>query len=209
MASNNTTSSPHGAVSMEVPLKMSAPPPEYASRGSSFKKHAVLDVFLRAVLFATALAGIILMVTAEQTKTFLVAPGVSITRTAKFSHSPAYIYFVAAMSVAALYALISGLVSVFALMKPGGNSAKLMFHFVILDALLLGIVASTTGASGGAGYIGLKGNSHSNWIKICNRYGSYCRHFAAGILLSLISAISLLLLVWLSVYVLSKKIARR
>ncbi|PWA90878.1 CASP-like protein [Artemisia annua] len=209
MASNNTTSSPHGAVSMEVPLKTSAPPPEYASRGSSFKKHAVLDVFLRVVLFATALAGIILMVTAEQTKTFLVAPGVSITRTAKFSHSPAYIYFVAAMSVAALYGLVSGLVSVFALMKPGGNSAKLMFHFVILDALLLGIVASTTGASGGAGYIGLKGNSHSNWNKICNRYGSYCHHFAAGILLSLISAISLLLLVWLSVYVLSKKIARR
>ena len=90
MASNNTTSSPHGAVSMEVPLKTSTPPPEYASRGSSFKKHAVLDVFLRAVLFATALAGIILMVTAEQTKTFLIAPGVSITRTAKFSHSPAY-----------------------------------------------------------------------------------------------------------------------
>ena len=75
--------------------------------------------------------------------------------------------------------------------------------------LLLGIVASTTGASGGAGYIGLKGNSHSNWNKICNRYGTYCHHFAAGILLSLIAAISLLLLVWLSVYVLSKKIARR
>ncbi|GJU97303.1 CASP-like protein 1 [Tanacetum coccineum] len=185
MASNNTTSSPNGAVSMEVPLKTSAPPPEYASRGTrSFKKHAVLDVFLRAVLFATALAGVII--------------------------SPAYIYFVAAMSVAALYALVSGLVSVFALMKPGGNSAKLMFHFAILDALLLGIVASTTGASGGVGYIGLKGNSHSNWNKIpCNRFDSYCLHFKAAILLSLISAITVLLLVWLSVYVLSKKIARR
>ncbi|GJZ70723.1 CASP-like protein 1 [Tanacetum coccineum] len=211
MASNNTTSSPNGAVSMEVPLKTSEPPPEYASRGTrSFKKHAVLDVFLRAVLFATALAGVIIMVTAEQTKTFLVAPGFSITRTAKFSHSPAYIYFVAAMSVAALYSLVSGLVSVFALMKSGGNSAKLMFHFVILDALLLGILASTTGASGGVGYIGLKGNSHSNWNKIpCNRFDSYCLHFKAAILLSLISAITVLLLVWLSVYVLSKKIARR
>ncbi|GJW59732.1 CASP-like protein 1 [Tanacetum coccineum] len=142
-------------------------PPSYASVVIVVSKiPCTYDVFLRAVLFATALAGVILMVTAEQTKTFPVAPGLSITRTAKFSHSPAYIYFVAAMSVAALYSLVSGLVSVFAFMKPGGNSAKLMFHFVILDALLLGIVASTTGASGGVGYIGLKGNSHSNWNKI-------------------------------------------
>ncbi|KAK9077728.1 hypothetical protein SSX86_006065 [Deinandra increscens subsp. villosa] len=211
MATNDTATPPHGAVSMEVPLKTAAAaPPEYGnSRGRSFKKHAVVDVVLRVFLFATAVISVVVMVTSEETKQIPVAPGLSISRTAKFSNSPAYVYFVAALSVAALYSFITGATSVLALMKPGGHSAKLKFHFVILDSLLLGIVAAATGASGGVGYIGLKGNSHSRWNKICDRYDTYCTHFKASILLSLIAAITLLLLVWISVYVLSKKIARR
>ncbi|KAI3703673.1 hypothetical protein L1987_73865 [Smallanthus sonchifolius] len=209
MASSDTTAPPHATVSMEVPLKTSAaPPPEYGSGGRSFKKHAVVDMLLRVLLFATAVTGIIVMVTSKETKQIPVAPGIVISRDAKFSDSPAYVYFVAALSVAALYSIITGAISVLALMKPGGNSAKLKFHFVLLDSLLLGIVAAATGASGGVGYIGLKGNSHSRWNKICYRYETYCLHFGASILLSLISSITLLLLVWLSVYVLSKKIAR-
>ncbi|KAI3692495.1 hypothetical protein L6452_32311 [Arctium lappa] len=211
MASNDTATPPHAAGSMEVPLKTSLAPPEYngSSGGGGFKKHALLDVLLRVLLFATSLIGIIVMVTSEQTKRIPVAPGISVTRTAKFSNSPAYINFVATLSVAGLYSIITGLVSGLALMKPGGISTKLQFHFVMLDALLLGIVAASTGAAGGVGYIGLKGNSHSRWNKICHTYGSYCFHFASSILLSLISSITLLLLVWLSIYVLSKKIARR
>ncbi|KAI3692489.1 hypothetical protein L6452_32305 [Arctium lappa] len=211
MASNDTATPPHAAASMEAPLKTtSAPPPKYSTGGGGgFKKHALLDVLLRVLLFATALVGIIVMVTSKQTKQIPVAPGITVTRDAKFNHSPAYIYFVAALSVAGLYSIITGLVSVLALMKPGGISTKLQFHFVMLDALLLGIVAAATGAAGGVAYIGLKGNSHSRWNKICHTYGSFCFHFAASILLSLISSITLLLLVWLSVYVLSKKIARQ
>ncbi|KAI7748675.1 hypothetical protein M8C21_000324 [Ambrosia artemisiifolia] len=210
MASNETAA-PHAAVSMEVPLKTSAPPPaEHGGlRARSFKKHAVVDMLLRVFLFATAVVSVVVMVTSEETKQIPVAPGIVISRTAKFSNSPAYVYFVAALSVAALYSLITGVVSILAVMKPGGNSAKLKFHFVILDSLLLGIVAAATGASGGVGYIGLKGNSHSRWNKICDRYDTYCTHFKASILLSLIASITLLVLVWLSVYVLSKKIARR
>lgn len=75
--------------------------------------------------------------------------------------------------------------------------------------LLLGIVAAATGTAGGVAYIGLKGNPHTRWNKICNTFGSFCFHVASSILLSLISSIALLLLVWLSLYVLSKKIARR
>ncbi|KAF5815361.1 putative casparian strip membrane protein [Helianthus annuus] len=210
MASNDTATPPHAAVSMEVPLKTSAPPPrEHGSRARSFKKQAVVDVLLRVFLFATTVVSIIVMVTSEETTQIRVTPRLVISRTAKFSNSPAYIYFIAALSVAALHSLITGLVSILAVMKPGGNSAKLKFHFVILDSLLLGIVAAATGASGGVGYIGLKGNSHSNWNKICNRYDTYCTHIKASIFLSLIASITLLLLVWLSVYVLSKKIARR
>ncbi|GJT98029.1 CASP-like protein 1 [Tanacetum coccineum] len=188
----------------EAPLKSSTHEHEYKS---SFG--LVADVALRVLLFATALVAIIVMVTSEQTKKIPVAPGISISRAAKFNHAPAFIYFVAALSVACLYSIITGALSAFALLKSDGHSTKMQAHFVMFDALLLGIVAAATGAAGGVAYIGLKGNSHTNWKKICHTYGSFCFHFSASLILSLISAITLLLLVWLSVYVLSKKVARR
>ncbi|KAI3692488.1 hypothetical protein L6452_32304 [Arctium lappa] len=203
MASIDTTARPHTAT--EPPTKYSAPLPEY--KVSSFGP--VVDVALRVILFATALVAVIVMVTSKQTKLIPVAPGIAIPKDAKFNHSPAFVYFVAALSVACLYSIVTGALSGLALKKPGGCSTKLQLHFVIFDALLLGIVAAATGAAGGVAYIGLKGNSHVRWNKICHTYGSYCFHFATSILLSLVSSITLLLLVWLSAYVLSKKIARR
>lgn len=117
-------------------------------------------------------------------------------------------YHVAALSVAAFYSFITCVISILAMMKPCGNSAKLKFHLVILDSLLLGIMAAAMGATGGVAYITLKGNSHSENNKLCDTYGSYCFHFAAAILMSFIVSITLLPLIWLSVYMLSK-IARK
>ncbi|KAL7601406.1 hypothetical protein Lser_V15G22567 [Lactuca serriola] len=212
MASNDSAIPPHAhaAVSMEVPLKTSAPPPEYsATRGAGgSKKHAVVDVFFRVVLFATSVAAIVLLVISNQTELIPIAPGIAISRTGKFSHSPAHINLLATLSTAALYSIITGLISVFALRKPGGTSTKLKFHFVIVDSLLLGIMAAATGASGGVSYVGLKGNSHSRWNEICDTYDTYCIRVGASIALSLVSSVTLLLLVWINTYALSKKIAR-
>lgn len=69
----------------EAPLKSSTYEREYKS---SFG--LVADVALRVLLFATALAAIIVMVTSEQTKMIPVAPGKVIARAAKFNHSPAF-----------------------------------------------------------------------------------------------------------------------
>lgn len=164
----------------------------------------VVDVLLRVLLFVTALVAIIVIVTSKQTKLIPVAPGLAIPLTAKFNQLPAFIYFVAALSVACLYSIVTGGLSVLALMKPGGG-LMLQFQFLIFDALVLGIVAAATGAAGGVGYIAFKGNSHARWSKVCDTYGSFCSRSAASIFLSLVSSITLLLLVWLSIYVLSKK----
>lgn len=72
--------------------------------------------------------------------------------------------------------------------------------------LLLGIVASATGAAASVAYIGLKGNTHVGWGKVCNMYGKFCRYLGASIGVSLFSTVLLLLLVLLSVY--SKKIPK-
>ncbi|MCD7462625.1 hypothetical protein HAX54_048969 [Datura stramonium] len=116
------------------------------------------------------------------------------TSLAKFNHSLKIIYFVAALSVAGFFSIITTLGSLYSLTKPA--------------AFGLGIVASATGAAASVAYIGLKGNTHVRWGKVCSMYGKFCRYLGASIGVSLFASVMLVLLVLLSVYSLSKKIPK-
>lgn len=70
----------------------------------------------------------------------------------------------------------------------------------------LGLVASATGAAATEAYIGLKGNKHYNWGKVCSVYDKYCEYLASSISLSLFAAVALIILVILSILTLLKKI---
>lgn len=63
---------------------------------------------------------------------------------------------------------------------------------------MAGVLAAATGAGGGVAYIGLKGNSHVRWNKICGVYDNFCRHVGSAVGVSLIASIVLVLLVILS-----------
>ncbi|XP_009763390.1 CASP-like protein 1 [Nicotiana tabacum] len=167
---------------------------------------AVADVVLRLLVFASALVSVVVMSVSKQTEMVPTPfPPYRAPLPAKFNHSPALIYFVAAFSVAGFFSIITTLGSLYSLTKPG-CSAKIISHFIIIDVLLLGIVASATGAAASVAYIGLKGNTHVGWGKVCNMYGKFCRYLGASIGVSLFSTVLLLLLVLLSVY--SKKIPK-
>ncbi|KAK4405651.1 CASP-like protein 1D1 [Sesamum angolense] len=179
-----------------------------AERAASSRSFAAADVVLRFLLFASGVVAVVVMVTSKQTELIPIPiPPFLIPRPAKFNQSPAFIYFVAALSVAGLYGAITTLISLFALCKPA-SYPRLLSHFVIFDVLLFGIVAAATGTAGGVGYIGLKGNSHVQWRKICDIYGEFCRHIGASIAVSLFGSVVLALLVLLSIYSLSKRIPK-
>ncbi|KAL2458557.1 CASP-like protein 1D2 [Forsythia ovata] len=185
----------------EVKTPAGAPPPRIGY-------FALADVVLRFLLFASALVAVVVMVTSKQTERVPIPfPPFLAPVSAKFNHSPAFVYFVAALSVAGLYSIITTLLSFYALLKPGCYPTVLS-HFVIFDVLLLGIVASATGTAGGVAYIGIKGNSHVGWRKVCKMYDEFCRHIGASIAVSLFGSIVLVLLVLLSIYSLSKKIPK-
>lgn len=84
----------------------------------------------------------------------------------------------------------------------------IVINELITLQLMLGIVASATGAAGGVAYIGLKGNSHVGWTKVCNMYGKLCRHLGASLAVSLFASIVLVMLIILSIHSLSKKIPK-
>ncbi|KAL0457309.1 UNVERIFIED_CONTAM: CASP-like protein 1D1 [Sesamum latifolium] len=179
-----------------------------AERAGSSRSFAAADVVLRFLLFASGVVAVVVMVTSKQTELIPIPiPPFLMPRPAKFTHSPAFIYFVAALSVAGFYGAITTLISLFALSKPAAYP-RLLSHFVIFDVLLLGIVAAATGTAGGVAYIGLKGNSHVQWRKICDIYGEFCRHIGASIAVSLFGSVVLALLVLLSIYSLSKRIPK-
>lgn len=176
-----------------------APPPPPATVNCF-----VLDVTLRVLLFAAALTAVVVVVTSNQTK-FI--PQLGFIRKAKFKHSPALVYFVVALSVAGLYSIITTLASLSIIWKPN-LSTKFLLHFAFWDVLILGLVASATGTAGGVAYLGLKGNSHVGWVKICNNYDKFCQHLAGSLAVSLFASVVLVLLVWLSVYSLHGRIPK-
>ncbi|XP_050116991.1 CASP-like protein 1D1 [Malus sylvestris] len=158
------------------------------------------DVALRFLVFAASLTSVLVMVTSKQT----VFRGRFPVK-AKFNHSPAFIYFVAALSVAGLYALLTTLASISVIWKPI-CPPKMLLHFAFLDVLILGLVASATGTAGGVAYIGYKGNEHVMWQKVCSAFDKYCKHIAGSLATSLFASVLLVLLVWLSTFTLHKKI---
>ncbi|KAL8100328.1 CASP-like protein 1 [Apium graveolens] len=183
-----------------------APPPELKSETKTPTSYlAVSEVVLRVLLFATTVTAVVVMVTSKQTEWIpYPAPPFRVRNSSRFTDSPAFVYFIAALSVAGLYSIITTLVTILALLKPD-NWKHLVSHFVVFDVLLLGIVASATGASGAVAYIGLRGNSHSGWLKVCNIYDTFCAHIASATGVALIASIVLVLLILLSVFTLSRR----
>ncbi|XP_078148559.1 CASP-like protein 1D1 isoform X3 [Carex rostrata] len=177
--------------------RSAGPPPNY------FR----VDFLLRLLLLASAVSALVVLVTGKQTKRIATgqqAPFAFVERDAKFNYSPAFIYLLVALAVTCLYSIITMLSSCVFMSKPA-PATKTLFCLLLLDMLMVGIMASATGTAGGIAYLGLKGNSHTNWNKICNKYDKFCRHIGSSTAVSLFASIILVALVLLSAYSLSKR----
>ncbi|CAN6203651.1 unnamed protein product [Urochloa humidicola] len=159
------------------------------------------ELALRSLLFAATLAGLVVLATAKQTVLFPVTlpqlpQVIFVSMPAKFKDSPALIYLLVALCVTCLYSLLTALSS----FKP--STAKTLFLLLLLDVFYAAVMASATGSAGGVAWIGLKGNSHTRWNKICNTYGKFCRHIGAAVFLA---SIVLVLLAALNAYSLYRR----
>ncbi|KAI9128787.1 hypothetical protein K1719_000270 [Acacia pycnantha] len=175
--------------------------PEYRSELPPAAPAAIIDYFqadiaLRFLLFASSLVAIVVIVTGKQTEIFPSSPG-GPTVPVEFKDSPAFIYFLTAFSVAGLYSILTVLASISVLPRPD-LKLKFLLHFIFWDTLILGIVASATGAAGGVSYLALKGNDHLNWNEVCNVYDKFCKHLAGSLAAALFGSVVAVLLLWLS-----------
>ncbi|GMI72106.1 CASP-like protein 1D1 [Hibiscus trionum] len=168
-------------------------------------KYSALDFVLRVLLLAASVSAVVVMATSKQTEMVPVPglpPNIRVPFSAEFNDSPAFIYFMAALSLTGLYSIITTLASISVFRK----AKSILLLFALFDVVFVGIVASATGAAGGVAYIGLRGNDHVRWNKICNVYDKFCRHIGSSVALSLFAGVLLVFLSMISTFTLYKRI---
>ncbi|GAB4843564.1 hypothetical protein Ancab_013529 [Ancistrocladus abbreviatus] len=186
------------STTIEVVEKREAAAPPPAPRPPASARCVGVDLFLRLLLLSAAVVSLVVIVTSSETQLVLAGGFLPVSLDAKATDFPAFIYFIAALSAAVLYAIITILASLCLICRPV-VSARLFLILSAFDAIMLGIVASATGAAAAVGYIALKGDSKVGWTQICDVYGKHCRYLGSSIAVALFASILLVILIILNV----------
>lgn len=165
------------------------------------------ELALRVLALLLTVAAAILLGLDKQTKMISLQispnlPAFNVPLTAKSSYLSGFVYFVVVNSIASVFAAAS-LALTFA--SNGGRKAVSRLMIIVTDLMMVALLFSGIGAASAVGVIGLKGNSHLQWKKVCNVYGKYCHQGMASVALSLLGAIAYLLLVILTASKLQKR----
>ncbi|EOA18092.1 hypothetical protein CARUB_v10006548mg [Capsella rubella] len=168
--------------------------------GGTTKSWKVL-LGLRIFAFMATLAAAIVMSLNKETKTLVVATigtlPIKATITAKFQHTPAFVFFVIANVMVSFHNLLMIALQIF-IPKLEQKGLHLL-SIAILDMLNATLVSAAANAAVFVAEVGKNGNKHAKWNKVCDRFATYCDHgagaiiaaFAGVILMLLVSAVSI------------------
>ncbi|KAF3324665.1 CASP-like protein 1E1 [Carex littledalei] len=168
----------------------------------------LVGAVLRALALALTLVAAVVMGLDRQTTTIpfqLVPtlPPLHIAVTAKWSHSSAFIYFVVANVIVCIYSAFSLVASL--LTGASKKTLSLAMPIAIGDLIMVALLFSSVGAAMDFGLLGLRGNSHLRWNKVCGVYGKFCEKVQVAIALSMLGSCVFLVLVILSIISLHKR----
>ncbi|XP_021298390.1 CASP-like protein 1B2 [Herrania umbratica] len=153
-------------------------------------------VGLRLLAFLATAAAAVVMLLNKQTKTLVIATvgttPVKLTLTAKFHHTPAFVFFVVANGLASIHNLLMLMVDLFG---SKVDYKGLRFAMIaILDMLNVTLVSGGANAALFMAELGKNGNSHARWDKICDKFGRFC-HRGGGALIASFAALALMLVI--------------
>ncbi|RDX63634.1 hypothetical protein CR513_57912, partial [Mucuna pruriens] len=164
------------------------------------KKEWVL-LSLRVVAFFATASATLVMALNKQTKSILLATigttPVTISLTAKFHHTPAFIFFVIVNGIASLYNLV--VIAVNILGSQYDYKGLRLGLVAILDVMIMGLAASGDGAATFMAELGRNGNSHARWDKICDKFEAYCNRGGIALVASFVGIILLLVVTVMSI----------
>ncbi|XP_030450042.1 CASP-like protein 1B2 [Syzygium oleosum] len=167
---------------------------------SKAPRNQVLLVLRLVAFFATAAATVIMALN-KQTKTMVVATigstPITATLTAKFQHTPAFVYFVIVNGMASLHNLIMIIVEIWG-DKFDYKGLRLVM-IAILDMMTVSLASGGDGAATFMAELGKNGNSHARWNKICDKFGTFCDHGGGAIISSFVGLLLLVIITTLSI----------
>ncbi|KAK1319393.1 hypothetical protein QJS10_CPB04g00722 [Acorus calamus] len=140
------------------------------------------------------------MATATEVKTVPITivptlPPLPVALAAKWHHLSAFTYFVVSHAITCVYLLFSLALLV---VNRASNAKKLILILAIADVMMMELLFSGNSAAVAVELIGLHGNSHLRWNKVCNVFKGYCHQVGAASMVSLISSFLLLFMVILT-----------
>ncbi|KAH8494780.1 hypothetical protein Peur_060558 [Populus x canadensis] len=148
------------------------------------KKWALLMV--RVVAFLATAAATLVMALNKETKTLVVATvgntPIKVTLTAKFQHTPAFVFFVIANGMASFHNLVMIMVELCG-QKLDYKGMRLAM-VAILDMMTVALLSGGASAATFMAELGKNGNSHARWDKICDKFETFCDHGGAALIAS-------------------------
>ncbi|KAF7803938.1 CASP-like protein 1B1 [Senna tora] len=175
---------------LTVPVTLSSKP----------KKDWIL-LSLRILAFMATASATIIMALNKQTKSFVVATvgttQIKATLTAKFHHTPAFVFFVIANGNASLHNLVMIAMDIFG--RQFDYKGLRLALIAILDMLAVALASAGDGAATFMSELGKNGNSHARWDKICDKFEAYCNRGGAALFASFAGIILLLIITGMSI----------
>ncbi|XP_058200202.1 CASP-like protein 1E1 [Rhododendron vialii] len=168
-----------------------------------------LELVLRVVGMGFSLVAAVMVGVDKETEVVALTvvdtlPPLHVSLTAKWYYMSAFVYFVVANAIACFYAAAS-LVALSIMPTKKTTQNGLTLALLILDLVMVALLFSANGAAVAVGLIGLHGNSHTNWKKVCNVFKTFCRYMTAGFAMSMMGSFVFLWLVLLGTLSLHKK----
>ncbi|KAG6583816.1 CASP-like protein 1B2, partial [Cucurbita argyrosperma subsp. sororia] len=150
--------------------------------------------------FATASATLVMALNKESKSVVVATVGtapLTATISARFQHTPAFIFFVVANGVATLHNWLMIALDIFG---PDYRFHGFRLPIVaILDMTTVALASAGDGAATFMAALGKNGNKHARWNKICDKFSTYCDHGAGALIASFVGLCLLLLISSISI----------
>ncbi|KAK4768308.1 hypothetical protein SAY87_003449 [Trapa incisa] len=141
---------------------------------------------LRVIAFLATASATLVMALNKETKKLVVATigstPITATLTAKFQHSPAFVFFVIANANASFHNLL--MIGVELGGRKFDHKGLRLLFVAVLDMLTVVLASSGDGAATFMADLGKRGNSHARWNKICDKFDHYCSQGGGALIAS-------------------------
>ncbi|XP_019178910.1 PREDICTED: CASP-like protein 1B2 [Ipomoea nil] len=147
-------------------------------------------------LFGTVAATVVMAMNKEEKSIVVATIGttpIQATLTAKFQHTPAFLFFVIANGLGSLHNLLMLVTEVIGPKYDFKFKGIRLLLLALLDTVNVGLVSGGMSAAAFMGQLGRDGNSHARWSRICDKFDTFCDHGTGAIIASFIAVLLMII----------------